>query len=141
MKVSSTVSSATLPKFLHHAPEKWWGAQQSRWFAEAGLDRTSYRGYFVSEVAAAPGEFRIPPRELAEMLPRQLLMLKVADAALRDAGLKNEDLLFTGVFIGAGLDLNATNFSVRWEIERLAADWAEKLGLRLTPAETRHLDC
>ncbi|MFA7534977.1 MAG: beta-ketoacyl synthase N-terminal-like domain-containing protein [Desulfuromonadales bacterium] len=117
------------------APETWWGAEGSRWFAEAGHDRAAVRGYLVPEVGAAPGEFRIPPRELAEMLPRQLLMLKVADAALRDAGLKNEDLLFTGVYIGAGLDLNATNFSVRWGIENQAAAWAQRLGLRPTPEE------
>ncbi len=116
-------------------PATWWGAEKSRWFAEAGFDRSDCRGHFVPAVTAAAGEFRIPPRELAEMLPRQLLMLKIADAALRDAGLKNEDLLFTGVFIGAGLDLQATNFSVRWGIEALAAGWAEKLGLQLSPAE------
>ena len=117
------------------APDRWWGAEKSRWFAATGGAGNDCRGYFVPEVAAAPGDFRIPPRELAEMLPRQLLMLKVTDTALRDAGLKHEDLLFTGVYIGAGLDLNATNFSVRWGIEPLAAAWAEKLGVHLTPAE------
>ena len=69
------------------------------------------------------------------MLPRQLLMLKVADEALQDAGLKKEDLLFTGVFIGTGLDLNATNFSFRWGMQELARRWAEQQGLALTAAE------
>ncbi len=58
--------------------------------------------------------FRIPPRELAETLPQQLLMLKVAAGALDDAGLKNPDRMGIGVFIGIALDLNTTNFHARW---------------------------
>ncbi len=69
------------------------------------------------------------------MLPRQLLMLKVADEALQDAGIKKEDLLFTGVFIGTGLDLNATNFSFRWGLEKMARQWAKQLGRDLSATE------
>ncbi|OHB34110.1 MAG: type I polyketide synthase, partial [Desulfuromonadaceae bacterium GWC2_58_13] len=116
-------------------PNRWWGAENSRWFTESGLDGHAFKGYFVPEAAAVPGEFRIPPKELEEMLPRQLLMLQVADQALQDAGLKGEDLLFTGVFIGSGLDLNATGFSFRWAIQRLAPKWAKQLGRTLTAPE------
>ncbi|HSH12507.1 MAG TPA: polyketide synthase, partial [Desulfurivibrionaceae bacterium] len=116
-------------------PDRWWGATQSRWFKESGLDKTDFRGFFIPEADVAPGAFRIPPKEIEEMLPRQLLMLKVADEALQDAGLKNEDLLFTGVFIGTGLDLNATNFSFRWGIQKLARQWAQQLGRDLSAAE------
>jgi PfaB family protein len=116
-------------------PSAWWGAKSSPWFQAAGLDQVDFRGFFLPEVAAVPGEFRIPPKEQEEMLPRQLLMLQVARAALQDAGLQNEELHFTGVFIGAGLDLNATNFSVRWGLQRQAQLWAEQLDLHLTPLE------
>ncbi len=116
-------------------PEHWWGAENSRWLAETVKLKDSFRGYFVPEAAVAPGKFRIPPTELVEMLPRQLLMLNVADQALQDAGLKNEDLLFTGVFVGTGLDLNATNFSFRWGLLKKAKVWAEQLGLELTETE------
>ncbi|MEJ2198142.1 MAG: polyketide synthase, partial [Desulfuromonadales bacterium] len=116
-------------------PSRWWGAEQSHWFKSRGLDQTDFKGYFVKAANAVPGKFRIPPKEIEEMLPRQLLMLKVADEALQDAGLKKEDLLFTGVFIGTGLDLNATNFSFRWGVQKFARRWAEQLGLELTDAE------
>ncbi len=112
-------------------PQHWWDAEKSRWYRQAELDKVNFRGYFVPEVAATPGQFRIPPKELEEMLPRQLLMLKVAAAALKDARLSSADLLFTGVYIGAGLDLNATNFSFRWGIQRYAHQWAKELGLDL----------
>ncbi|NOY14583.1 MAG: polyketide synthase, partial [Deltaproteobacteria bacterium] len=117
------------------APKHWWGVEKSAWFSQSAAQDVSFNGYFVPQVTAPPGKFRIPPKELAEMLPRQLLMLNVADQALRDAGLKNEDLLFTGVFIGTGLDLNATNFSFRWGIQQQARLWAEQLGLDLTAVE------
>jgi len=109
-------------------PTAWWGAQESQWFKARGFKKTDFKGFFVPEVSAAPGAFRIPPKEIEEMLPRQLLMLKVADEALQDAGVKKEDLLFTGVFIGTGLDLNATGFSFRWGVEKHAAAWAKELG-------------
>ena len=116
-------------------PKTWWGAEQSRWFEQEGFKPGDFKGHFIEEVSSAPGEFRIPPKELEEMLPRQLLMLKVAGQALDDAELRKEDLLFTGVFIGTGLDLNATNFSFRWSIRKMAPIWAEQLGLELSPQE------
>ncbi len=116
-------------------PERWWGAEESRWFRGKGLKKTSFKGFYVPEVQVAQGTFRIPPKEVEEMLPRQLLMLQVADEALKDAGIKQEDLLFTGVFIGTGLDLNATNFSFRWGLQKLARQWSEQLGRELTDEE------
>jgi acyl transferase domain-containing protein/3-hydroxymyristoyl/3-hydroxydecanoyl-(acyl carrier protein) dehydratase len=116
-------------------PSRWWGAEESRWFKNKGFKKSDFKGFYVSEARATPGVFRIPPKEVEEMLPRQLLMLKVADEALQDAGIKKEDLLFTGVFIGTGLDLNATNFSFRWGLEKLARRWAQQHGRELSEAE------
>ena len=116
-------------------PSRWWGTEESRWFKNKGYKKSDFKGFYVSEAHATPGDFRIPPKEVEEMLPRQLLMLKVADEALQDAGIKKEDLLFTGVFIGTGLDLNATNFSFRWGLEKMARQWAQQLGRDLSEAE------
>jgi len=123
------------PEVTPQRPAHWWGAEETCWFRDRGHDQTDFKGFFVAEAHTAPGAFRIPPREIEEMLPRQLLMLKVADEALQDAGLKKEDLLFTGVFIGTGLDLNATNFSFRWGIQKFARQWAQQLELELTETE------
>ncbi len=120
------------------SPAKWWGAEKSSWYKTAGLDDTKFKGFFVPEASSVPGEFHIPPKEIEEMLPRQILMLKVAGEALGDAGLKGESLLFTGVFIGTGLDLCATNFSFRWGIQKAAARWAKELGLDLTDEELKN---
>jgi PfaB family protein len=116
-------------------PKKWWGIQNSNWYRQEGLDRTPFKGFYQDAVAVATDRFRIPPREMEEMLPQQLLMLRTAAGALQDAGIGREDNQNTGVFIGIALDLNSTNFSLRWSLAPRAAAWAEKLGRELTAAE------
>jgi PfaB family protein len=102
-------------------PRRWWGVEESAWFRREGLDAAQFAGFFVEEVAAAAGQFRIPPRELEEMVPQQLLMLVVAARAA--AGLREAERLRTGVFVGIGLDLNTTNYHFRWAV-RAARDAA-----------------
>ncbi len=116
-------------------PGKWWGAEDTKWFHQEGLDSTPFSGFYHDDLAIAPDQFRIPPREMEEMLPQQLLMLQTAAAAMQDAGLDREDNLNTGVFIGIALDLNSTNFSLRWSLAGQAADWAKELGRELSAEE------
>jgi acyl transferase domain-containing protein/3-hydroxymyristoyl/3-hydroxydecanoyl-(acyl carrier protein) dehydratase len=81
------------------------------------------------------GRFRIPPRELEEMLPQQSLMLQVAAEAVGDAGWDDRLALRTGVLVGIGLDFNTTNFHLRWAMAAKARWWNEDLGLRMTPEQ------
>ena len=75
-------------------------------------------GFYIEELKLPIDRFRIPPKELEETLPQQLLMLQVAASALDDAPTSakhpSEDHPTTGVFIGLGLDPNTTNFHLRW---------------------------
>jgi 3-oxoacyl-(acyl-carrier-protein) synthase/3-hydroxymyristoyl/3-hydroxydecanoyl-(acyl carrier protein) dehydratase len=69
----------------------------------------------IQELHVPLDRFRVPPNELEEMLPQQLLMLQVADEALRDVRSKEVGLaLKTGVIIALDLDWNTTNFHLRW---------------------------
>ncbi|GFE58716.1 type I polyketide synthase [Geobacter sp. AOG1] len=106
---------------------RWWGAEESSWFREEGYHRTPFNGYFQDDVAVAAEQFRIPPREIEEMLPQQLLMLNAAAGALTDAGMNREDNLHAGVFIGIALDLNSTNFSFRWSLAERSTEWGKEL--------------
>ncbi len=122
-------------------PRRWWGVERSRWFAARGLDRAAFAGFRVDEISATLGRFRIPPRELEQMLPQQLLLLGVAAAAADDAGWDDEGArLDAGAFIGIDLDPNTTSFHLRWALatdaDRLAggpidaaarAGWLEAL--------------
>ena len=105
--------------------QRWWGAEGAARFP----------GHYLSEVGVAAGDYRIPPKELSEMLPQQLLMLDTAARAIADAGLKSFPGDSAGVFIGLGLDLNTTNFDLRWSLAEAGRRWAGELGWDLSPEE------
>jgi acyl transferase domain-containing protein/3-hydroxymyristoyl/3-hydroxydecanoyl-(acyl carrier protein) dehydratase len=69
-------------------------------------------GHFLERLSVPLDRFRIPPKELEEMLPQQVLMLQTAADAVADA--KADGGEQCGVFVGLGLDLNTTNYHVRW---------------------------
>ncbi|MEM7166145.1 MAG: beta-ketoacyl synthase N-terminal-like domain-containing protein [Planctomycetota bacterium] len=103
---------------------RWWGVAQSRWFQQQRLHAVD--GYWIDDIVVPHGKFRIPPTELAETLPQQLLMLEVAAGAFADAGIDPQTEpaavgLRSGVFVGIGLDFNTTNFTVRWALDARAA--------------------
>ncbi|QEH37092.1 Polyketide synthase PksN [Aquisphaera giovannonii] len=81
------------------------------------------------------GQFRIPPRELEEMLPQQSLMLKVAADAIADARRPPEAGPRTGVVIGLSLDQNTNNYQLRWWLPGKVREWNERLGLGLSPPD------
>jgi len=115
-----------------NSPDSWWGAEMSQWFQEEGLTECPFKGYFVEKIPFPLKRFRIPPKELLDMLPQQLLMLLVADRALSDSKWDESHRLETGLFVGLGLDLNTTNFNFRWSLIRRAREWSEELGLELS---------
>ncbi|MCZ6602107.1 MAG: beta-ketoacyl synthase N-terminal-like domain-containing protein, partial [Planctomycetota bacterium] len=121
------------PSVRPEPPRDWWGVPESSWFRAAG--GSARNGYYLRELSARLDRYRIPPKELEEMLPQQLLMVNVAAGAISDAGLPAGGRLRTGVFIGIGLDLNTTNFHVRWRVAEEAGRWAARLGLSLRPEE------
>lgn len=116
-------------------PAQWWGAEASGWFRAEGLQATPFTGYYLDSVSIPADQFRIPPLELEEMLPQQLLMLQSAAAAVADAGIDREGNNNTGVFIGIALDLGSTNFSFRWSVPERIDDWCATLGINPDAAE------
>jgi 3-hydroxymyristoyl/3-hydroxydecanoyl-(acyl carrier protein) dehydratase len=81
-------------------------------------------GSFMEEIVLERGEFRIPPLEIADILPQHLLMLKVAAAAMIDAGMPlTLDRPGMGALIGIDFDFEATNFHLRWYLERVFPQW------------------
>ncbi|HEY7326554.1 MAG TPA: beta-ketoacyl synthase N-terminal-like domain-containing protein [Gemmataceae bacterium] len=116
------------------SPPHWWGVDRSAWFREQGFDERTFAGHYIDgQVTIQADRFRIPPRELQETLPQQLLMLQVAAEAIDVAGLDEERRPRTGVFIGIGLDLNTTNYHFRWSLDPALRDAA---GPSLTASRT-----
>jgi acyl transferase domain-containing protein/3-hydroxymyristoyl/3-hydroxydecanoyl-(acyl carrier protein) dehydratase len=107
------------------SPKGWWGAEDSTWLKDEVKQTSPFKGYYTENLAITAEQFRIPPIEMDEMLPQQLLMLRVAAGAMADAGLDREGNLRGGVFVGINLDLNTTNYSFRWFVEEKAVNWAQ----------------
>ena len=103
--------------------------------AMGAVSSATVPGFYLEDVAVAIDRFRIPPKELEEMLPQQLLMLQAAAGALADAELETMDRLRTGVFVGIALDLATTNFHFRWSMLKHAREWARRAGLELSAEE------
>ncbi|MDD5208669.1 MAG: beta-ketoacyl synthase N-terminal-like domain-containing protein [Elusimicrobiales bacterium] len=97
------------------------------------------KGFFLREVGVAADAYRIPPRELEEMLPQQQLMLDVAAKAVADSTPGEKGLENAGVFIGLGLDLNTTNFHFRWSLLETARKHAAEQGWTLSEKEEKDL--
>ncbi len=114
-------------------PRNWWGAENSGWFHRDGFADRPHLAYRIDEVALPTDRFRIPPREIEEMLPQQSLLLRLASEAIADAGWDDERTrLRCGCLVGLGLDMNATNFHVRWSLLDKAREWNDRLGLGLS---------
>jgi len=95
------------------------------------------KGFYLREVGVAADAYRIPPKELEEMLPQQLLMLDVAARAVADYGPGEKGLENAGVFIGLGLDMNTANFHFRWALLETAREHARQQGWNLSETEEK----
>ncbi|MBQ7503322.1 hypothetical protein IJT93_11570 [bacterium] len=93
-------------------------------------EKSRQGGAFLNKVDIPIGRFRIPPADLPSILPQQSLLLNTAAEAMLDAGqplrLQRER---AAAVIGINLDLNSTNFNLRWLLKDKAEIWAQNLGL------------
>jgi acyl transferase domain-containing protein/3-hydroxymyristoyl/3-hydroxydecanoyl-(acyl carrier protein) dehydratase len=91
-------------------------------------------GGFLDDFQIDLADFRIPPKEIPDILPQHLLMLKVARGAMTDVGQhSNVDPIRMGCVIGMEFDLEDTNFHLRWDAHRVAEKWNTRYGLALSP--------
>jgi len=108
-------------------PNRWHGSEK---IAEQYLGRNMPYGAFAEELSLLIGEFRIPPKEIPDILIQQLLMLKVADGAIKNAGISIKDENpRAGAIIGIGFDFETTNFTVRWNLANAISEWKKTRGL------------
>jgi acyl transferase domain-containing protein/3-hydroxymyristoyl/3-hydroxydecanoyl-(acyl carrier protein) dehydratase len=101
---------------------------EGRWPASGGelasLDHVW--GAYLQALSVEAGEFRVPPKDLPEILLQQSLLLAVAHQATEQSSLgPKERCRRSGALIGISLDLETTNFHLRWALPRML----ERLGL------------
>lgn len=108
---------------------RWKGADSV--FSDA-LDGFGPKGAYIDTLSVEIGEFQIPPMEINDILPQQLLALKVGAGALADAGMPlREPRERMGVVFGMGFDFEATNFHLRWQLFSAIRRWNRSHGLNL----------
>jgi acyl transferase domain-containing protein/3-hydroxymyristoyl/3-hydroxydecanoyl-(acyl carrier protein) dehydratase len=74
-------------------------------------------GGYLAPLHIQPGEFRIPPNEIPDILTQHLLMLRVAAGAMTDAGLALRGVRPDfGVVVGMEFDMAACDFHLRWHL-------------------------
>lgn len=111
---------------------------ENRWqgLGESKATESNAKQAYIDKVSVPLGKFRIPPTDIPNILPQQSLLLNVASQAMADAGQplrerRNE----AAAFIGIALDLNSTNFNLRWQLEKKAQQLAKALNLTAEEAE------
>lgn len=110
-------SSASTEAFFRQAlqgnpgfkkPEHWRGVEETL------QDHPPILVNRLEELPVPLDRYRIPPRELESMLPQQAWPLETAWECLRDAPIPEAGRQRTGLFLGVALDLNTTNYHLRW---------------------------
>ncbi len=125
-----------VPVLTPRPTSRWSGVESGPGRALLGSLAESLPGGWLDAFALPLMRFKLPPREVPSVLAQQLLMLKVADEAFADAGsLPKGPHHRSGAVIGLGLDLETTDFQLRWGLEEKVRAWAKELGLDATQAE------
>ncbi len=117
--------------------QRWKGCEP---LAGRYLQPESVQGAFLDAVAVTAGEFHIPPSEIPDILPQHLLMLKIAAAAMDNAGLdRRQERPQMGAVIAIDFDHEAANFHLRWQVQEMLPRWLQRLGLDPRDEQTASL--
>lgn len=71
--------------------------------------------------------YHIPPKEIEQIRPQQLLALELAREAVSDSYFERVDPIHTGVYIGIELDMGTTDYCLRWSMLRGLKEWNASL--------------
>lgn len=77
-------------------------------------------GTYLQTLDVEAGEFRVPPKDMPEILLQQSLLLAAAHQATAQSSLgSKERCRRSGALIGISLDLETTNYHLRWALPRM----------------------
>ncbi|QLE59064.1 type I polyketide synthase [Nostoc sp. TCL26-01] len=110
--------------FISLPPKRWYGIdEQKDLLQEYGLaDGQAPVGAYIKEFDVDTLAYKIPPNEVEQLNPQQLLLLTVADRALKDA--KMTEGVNVAVIIAAEAELSVHQLQQRWD-----SSWQVKDGL------------
>jgi PfaB family protein len=110
--------------FIPLPPQRWYGIEeQKNLLQEYGLaDGKAPIGAYIQDFDIDTLAYKIPPNEVENLNPQQLLLLKVADRALKDANISQGGNV--AVIIAAETELSVHQLQQRWNLS-----WQIKDGL------------
>ncbi|TBR60747.1 beta-ketoacyl synthase, partial [Westiellopsis prolifica IICB1] len=110
--------------FIPLPPQRWYGIEkQTELLKKYGLaDGKPPLGAYITDFEIDTVSSKIPPNELEKLNQQQLLLLKVAERALKDAGIKEGANV--AVIIAAETEFSVHHLQQRWNL-----DWQIKEGL------------
>ena len=117
---------------------RWKGLQnQPEILKRFGLDEVP-QGAYIDSFDLDFMQVKIPPTPADEPIPQQLLLLKVADNAIRDAGLKPGSRVAVLVALGTELSLHQYRgrADLNWQVKQALQD----AGVHLTADQTAELE-
>lgn len=86
-----------------------------------------HQGYFFKDLEIPIGKYKISPAEITSISPQQLIMLDCAYKAINDVRGNLPPSSKWGTFIGITLDLDSTNFFLRWRFGKDKNSWDEEI--------------
>ena len=111
-----------IQQFRPLPPHRWQGIeQQDALLTSHGLDKIP-EGAYIDQFEVDTRRFKVPPHSVQQLQPQQLLLLKVADRALQDAGLAPGGNV--AVVVAMEMDPSLHQRLQRWHL-----DWQLEAGL------------
>ncbi|MEW1691669.1 beta-ketoacyl synthase N-terminal-like domain-containing protein [Streptomyces sp. NPDC091265] len=132
---------------VRELPEQRWRGFET--VAGGPLDRAGLakdavpRAAYIEEFEVDATSYRIPPKDLDHFNQQHLLMMRVAEEALRDAGYERPrpgagargGPRRVGVVLGMEMEPSAHGHGSRYELGRKLTEWCASAGVRPTPEQ------
>ncbi len=124
--------------FIPLPPQRWQGIEtQDDLLKNYGLEKAP-DGAYIQDFEMDFLHFKIPPRDEDQLIPQQLLMLKVADNAIKDAGLAQGGNV--AVIVAMGTELSLHQFLGRCDLSWQIKESLAKANIILSPKQTEELE-
>jgi acyl transferase domain-containing protein/3-hydroxymyristoyl/3-hydroxydecanoyl-(acyl carrier protein) dehydratase len=116
-------------------PDRWLGAEET-------IDERPPLGLYLEKFDLDCLRYKVPPNQVSSLLFDHLLMMKVADRALQDAGFQkgDPDCSDTAVIIAMEMNLAAHRTITRLNLPGYLRESIESLNLTLTEAQIKSLE-
>ncbi len=117
---------------------RWKGAHRhSEWLSHFGMEKAP-DGAYIDRFDLDFAHYKIPPHVSDEPIPQQLLLLKVVDNAIRDAGLKEGANV--AVLVALGTELALHQYRGRLDLNWQVREAIQKAGLNLSDEQIAQLE-